>query len=125
MRAGALDLVVSLLDTGSSHSDINILEIEHGVSNALHLLVGHHDALDVLVDEIVKAVDVLLDQTLDGQEGGHQLPFLLNVFKRLCHLAFLVKLVEIVSTVHLMVDSRADLLLNLLILFRCFLSILL
>ena len=68
---------------------------------------------------------MLLNKASEPEECGHQLPFFCDVFKRLCYLAFLVKLVEIVATVHLMVDSGANLLLNLTILFGCFLSILL
>ena len=39
------------------------LEIEVRIRVAGDLLVGHHDVLDVLVDEVVERDEVLLDQT--------------------------------------------------------------
>ena len=57
-------LVISLLNVWSPYTDIQILQVEQGVRAADNLLVGHDDVLDVLIDEIIKTVNMLLHQAL-------------------------------------------------------------
>ena len=78
MGRGGLNLIEALLHIRCPDPYIQILEIKQRVSEARDLVICHHDVLDVFVDKVVEAVDVLLYQALDGQEGGDQLPFLLH-----------------------------------------------
>ena len=77
MWSCALHLIVPLFNIRCTNSNIQVLEIEHWIRNAGYLLVGQDNVLDVLVDKVVEGVDVLLHQSLDGEESGHQLPFVL------------------------------------------------
>lgn len=43
-----------------------------------HLGVGAHNLLDFSLDEVVERVNVLLDEALDLEESGQQLPLLLQ-----------------------------------------------
>ena len=83
MRRCGLDLIESFLNIRGTDPDIEIFKIEHWVSDACDLVVGHHDIPNILVNQVVKAVDVLLHQALDGQKGRNQLPFLLHGLHRL------------------------------------------
>jgi hypothetical protein len=44
--------------------------------------VGAEDVLEVDVDEEVERVDVLLDESLNGEEGGEEIPLVLSVCER-------------------------------------------
>ena len=63
MWAGCLELVEVFLYVGRANPHVQVLQVEHRVSQAGHSLVGHHNVPNVLVDKIVKARNVLLHQT--------------------------------------------------------------
>mmetsp|Transcript_27851 Transcript_27851/g.69934 ORF Transcript_27851/g.69934 Transcript_27851/m.69934 type:complete len:290 (+) Transcript_27851:2987-3856(+) len=81
LRRDVLDNVI-LLHTRLADVDVGVLKIEVGVGVARHSLVGLgvDDLLNLFVDEVVEAVDVLPDQTTHFEERRKQLEFILQGF---------------------------------------------
>ena len=66
--------VIFFLPVGRKNADIGVFEEELGVEVAANEAIGFDNLLEVDVNKMVVRVHVLLDQTLDLQEGGQQVP---------------------------------------------------
>jgi len=76
-RDGGVDgVLVGTL--GGADADVEVLEVEVWVHVGGDARVGAEDVLEVDVDEEVKRVDVLLDESLDSEEGGEEIPLVLR-----------------------------------------------
>lgn len=54
-----------------------LLEVKVWVHIRSYFLVGLDNFAEIHIDKVVERVNVLFDKTLDFQEGGQQLPFVL------------------------------------------------
>lgn len=55
---------------GKTNFDVEVFEKEVGIDVGGDSGVGAEDGLEVDVDEVVERVDVLLDESFDGEESG-------------------------------------------------------
>ena len=63
---------------GCSNSDVEILEVEVRVDVRSDSSVRFQNGLQVDFDKVVERIDVLLDQSFDGQESREKIPFVLE-----------------------------------------------
>lgn len=68
--------VIFFLPVRRQNTNVGILEKEFWVKVAAHEAVGLDDLFELDIDKVVVRVDVLLDQTLDLEEGWQQIPFI-------------------------------------------------
>lgn len=61
--------VIFFLPVGRQDTDVGVLEEELGIEVAAYEAVGLDNLLKLDIDKVVVRVDVLLDQTLDLEEG--------------------------------------------------------
>jgi hypothetical protein len=80
-----------------AHPDVVEPKIEGVVVLRNELTVSTNDLLDADIEEVVKRVNVLLDQASETEEGRDKLPLILNLLDGLTHLGLVVELMEIVS----------------------------
>jgi hypothetical protein len=59
-------------------ADVEVFEVEVRVDVRGDASVGAEDGLKIDVDEIVERVNVLLNESFDGEEGGQEIPFVLR-----------------------------------------------
>lgn len=72
---------------GRADADVEVFEVEVGVDVRGDAGVRAEDRLEVDVDKVVERVDVLLDESLDGEEGGEEVPFVLRARSVLAELS--------------------------------------
>lgn len=75
---GAADGVV-VGPLGESNFDVEVFEEEVRIDVGGDSGVGTEDGLKFDVDKVVERVDMLLDESFDGEESGQQIPFILRI----------------------------------------------
>lgn len=85
MRRNARVDGVLVRSFGRAYADVGVLEVKVGIDVGGDAGVGAEDGLQLDVDKVVERVDVLLDETFHGEEGGQQIPLVLKRHHRSAH----------------------------------------